>query len=486
MTVYLDIGARRIQAYLARTPQLRARRGASAMLEYSALRSATEPSWRDHAVVNNEGKQTDGVLSLRFTDDAVSATTEQTVVARTIAALREQAPGAEWEIRISRAADYHAAREASEQAERAGRELVDSGGQRLVPAPPAVGEIPVVRICDSCGVDRAVGTGPMEPGGEQKALCADCQCRLVTGGSRGNRRNWTQLRDDVEAPGGLGAERALVDAVATAGRKMSVAREFGDLAALGDDDANHLCTVYLDGNRFGSLLSELKQAGVSLHDLSTGLAAAVAAAVATATIAVTRDQDAHLPVVPHLIGGDDLLASVTADRAWAFTTAFLADYHRRTAELVAGYAPRKGAPVTPPTASAGLVFAHYKFPFASALDLADAALRRAKGMHCAKEPAVCWVDVTEDGPALPRGRGAPTVAALTSCRAELVALRAVSPSGRAQLARAAGAGSGDQRAAERVAGLAARLGTGEEVRPFLLPGQALSLADALVLGRWWR
>lgn len=68
MTVYLDISAKRIQAYLARTPRLRGRRGASALLEYERLHEWTKDVWSGHAQINEDGKQTDGVLSLRFTD----------------------------------------------------------------------------------------------------------------------------------------------------------------------------------------------------------------------------------------------------------------------------------------------------------------------------------------------------------------------------------------------------------------------------------
>lgn len=42
MTVYLDIGAKRIQAYLARTPRLRGRRDASALLEHDRMHEWTK------------------------------------------------------------------------------------------------------------------------------------------------------------------------------------------------------------------------------------------------------------------------------------------------------------------------------------------------------------------------------------------------------------------------------------------------------------
>ena len=51
----------------------------------------------------------------------------------------------------------------------------------------------------------------------------------------------------------------------------------------------------------------------------------------------------------------------------------------------------------PPTASAGLVFAHAKFPFRRAAELAAGRLRDAKKWGHGATPAVAWLDVTRDG-----------------------------------------------------------------------------------------
>ncbi|MBV9727928.1 MAG: hypothetical protein JO309_00650 [Pseudonocardiales bacterium] len=273
---------------------------------------------------------------------------------------------------------------------------------------------------------------------------------------------------------------------------LRVAPDFGDLAALGSGDANHLCTVgdanhlctvFVDGNRFGALFAALQDAKVSLREeLSAALNEAIRGALVVATADVTGEADTYLPVVPHLVGGDDLLASVTADRAWDFVVAFLNDYHRRTAALAADYQQRAGTPVpAPPTASAGLVFAHYKYPFANCLDLAETALRRAKSRHKAREPAVCWIDVTEDGPELPLSRSAPRLMTLADHRSDIDGLCTIPPSGRAQLAKAAQ--DGDDTA---VAALAHRLGHISLIRPFQLAQPPMPLLDALALGRWWQ
>lgn len=479
MTVFLDISAKRIQAYLARTPRLKGRRGASALLNHDDLRQATEPAWQGHAELNDEGKKTDGALSLRFIRDVPEAELDQ-VITRSIAFLQRLAPGAEWELRVRRAESYRRALEESVVAERTGQALLPGQEQRLILVPAVAAEVPVVRFCDSCGCDPAVQTRSVEWDPDPVSLCADCTRRLFEGGARSDRRNWTEDQWAQHIAGGLGAEKSLVEAVTKSlGRPVSVAVEFADLAALGGGDANHLCTVFVDGNRFGDLFAGLKDTSISLNTLSTRLAEAMTEALAVATREVMRDSDQYLPVVPHLIGGDDLLATVTADRAWDFVLTLLANYQTRTVALVAEYGAEAGTSLPLPTASAGLVFAHTAFPFAGALDLADDALRKAKTDHRGRESAVCWVDVTEDGPALPPDRAAPTLAALDTGRGLLDGLVRIPPSGRAALAAVA-----DQ--ADQVADLAMRLDRAELLLPFDLPGAPLPLRDALVLGRWWQ
>lgn len=494
MTVFLDIGAKRIQAYLARTPRLRGRRGASALLEYERLRVWTEGAWSRHARINEKGKETDGVLSLCFIDPDVDDHTVDAVATETTALLQRLAPAAEWDVHVRRADSYRQALHDSAAAERAGHALLPGGTTRYRPLPAAPNEVPVVRFCETCGLDSAVRTGQVEPADsdddKKVPLCADCSRRFLEGGYRTDERNWTadETRrhwQEKIAPGGLAAERDLRVGVEQAKVRdagtLRVVGDFGDLAALGSGDANHLCTVFADGNRFGDLFAALKDADVSLRQLSADLNAAVRGALVAGTAEVTGVNETCLPVVPHLVGGDDLLASVPADRAWDFVLAFLDDYHRRTKSLAADYQQRSGAAVPVPTASAGLVFAHAAYPFADCLDLTEAALRRAKSRHKAKEPAVCWVDVTEDGPELPAARSAPRLADLVEHRSDIDGLRTIPPSGQAQLAKTAQ--NGDDTA---VAALAHRLGRMDRIRPFQPPQPPMPLLDALVLWRWWQ
>lgn len=479
MSVYVDIGAKRIQAYLARTPRLKGRRGASFLLDRATLMAVTAPAWRESAEENSGAKQTDGVVSLKVRDrpgeDAREAA--QAVVATAVPLLRAHAPGAEWEVVLAEGPSYAAALRARKKAQKRGLE-------RWLPAPvwaaadtavvallAPLAEVPVVRLCSECGLDPAEAS--IAEFGETRLRCPDCVARFAD--------------SHTETP----AETDLLDRVAAAGPpdrpRPRVAEAFEDLATLGapDRDENHLCTVFVDGNRFGDLFGSLAET-VDVAPLSRDLGEAMRTALAVATLAITAPGDGTLPVLPHLVGGDDLLASVVADRGWTFVRTLLREYRALVADLVGPL----GVP-TAPTASAGIVFAHFALPFATCVDLAEDALRRAKARFAGEQAAVQWVDVTVDGHQVDARRGPIALDVLDDAAARLSTLAGLPASGRHRLAevhaRAARLTGGDAAPGrDLVAAHAARLDVLAEVRPFLLPGASPSLPDALTLLRWWR
>ena len=189
-----------------------------------------------------------------------------------------------------------------------------------------------------------------------------------------------------------------------------------------------------------------------------------------------------------MVGGDDLIVSVTADRAWPFTLAYLSEFSRQIAGI-AGVPPVLLEPV-PPSASAGLVFAHLKFPFRRAAELAAEQLRAAKKDFRGAEPAVAWLDVTQDGERRPAAQCPWSLDALTGASDAVRALRADVPaSGRAALSRLVDAARPELSLA-RVREHARRLERDAALTPFLGAGvpaaDARKVAAALSLARWWR
>ena len=200
-----------------------------------------------------------------------------------------------------------------------------------------------------------------------------------------------------------------------------------------------------------------------------------------------EDPREPLPVIPHIVGGDDLVVSVVADRAWRFTVSYL-DAFRTYARDIPGAGEASGTAL--PSASAGLVFAHLKVPFRRAAELAAGRLRAAKRQFHGNSPAVAWLDVTRDGEQPPAALRAWALDDLLGLEDALAALRTqVEPSGRAVLERLVDAG----RPAVSLARLrehARRLDRGAVVEPFLTgldPGPGTErMAGALSVARWWR
>jgi hypothetical protein len=471
VTLFVDIGAKRIQTYLARTPSLKGRRGASALLDHDALLGVLQPDLTGTAQVNPEGKRTDGVVSLMLPDDLPAAAA---LADRAVSRLRAHAPAAEWEIHLAEGATYRDALKARSRAERLGhvRWQAELTGPGTLAVPAPVAEVPVVRLCSECGLDPAEHR-TVDIDGQDAYHCADCARRLAVAGTR------------QTTP----AEEGLLAEISSRRPRLAGQRPvqtFEQLAQLGAEAGrrNHLCTVFVDGNRFGELFATLEDPNIDLQTLSRAMASAMREALVEATAAVTAPDADRMPVIVHLLGGDDLLASVVADLGWRFTTTLLEEYEKRVAAAMTAL----GATATP-TASAGVVFAHYKFPLATAVELAEQALRAAKDHFCATRSAVHWADVTVDGPVTDADRRPFSLADLTALRTPLDALAALPPSGRKRFeelhARARGRAPAGVYLNDLIRGQAARLGVLDAVTPFLAPGAPASLADALRILRWW-
>ncbi|MGH3168985.1 MAG: Cas10/Cmr2 second palm domain-containing protein [Trebonia sp.] len=252
-----------------------------------------------------------------------------------------------------------------------------------------------------------------------------------------------------------------------------------------------MATVYADGNAIGALFDRIAGHGDPRlkERASEAISKATREALRAATDAVLgADRGEPLPVIPHIVGGDDLLVSVVADRAWRFTIAYLDAFGTRAREIPG--APRELFDPVPPTASAGLVLAHAKFPFRRAAELAADRLRAAKREFRGASPAIAWLDVTRDGERPPADRHAWTLENLCGLDGALAALRTdVEPSGRAVLERLVDVTQPAVSLA-RLREHARRLDRAGVVEPFLAgpdPAAATArMADALSVARWWR
>ena len=479
--MYVDVAAARIQQYIGRTPRLKGQRGASAWLSWATSAEQVRKILRDTtalrelgAELNTEAGQADGLISVRFPEGSASQETAQVVAGMLAAHLRSVLPSLEisglWGAGPSYLEAYR------DQM----KPLRDD--PPLVSLPPPAG-FPPLESCAECRADPVAGQIAIHE--KTLMVCLDCLARY----------------QDLYRRPGLAAEaprlpiyREEADLARALGRDpvTGTAQDFQDLAALGGQETwrNHAATVYADGNAIGALFDRIAAHGDP--GLKEQASAAISEATRKSLLEATRsvlgeDPREPLPVIPHIVGGDDLVVSVAADRAWRFTVSYL-DAFRAHARDIPGVSDEHGTAL--PSASAGLVFAHMKFPFRRAAELAAGRLRAAKRQFHGVSPAVAWLDVTRDGEQPPAALRAWALDNLVALEDALGALRAqVEPSGRAVLERLVDTGQPAVSLA-RLREHARRLDRGAVVEPFLAgldPGPGTErMAAALSVARWWR
>ncbi|MGW2320094.1 Cas10/Cmr2 second palm domain-containing protein [Streptomyces sp. NPDC001680] len=460
--LYLDVSCVRIQSYLSRTTQLKGRRGASAAIAAATQLDADAGRELLRALpgvaANTEAGEADGVINLVVQDTSVTDSTDTTAreIARTVfRRLRALLPAAEFQAVWATGPSYLDAHHNG-----IGPRL--ARGDVLSDLPP-VPELPYARPCGMCHLDPAAGTLRLGPDDEQPA-CADCLARWSPQGRLQGRT----------------AERAL----ATALGHGRLAEDLSDLARLGgrDNGRNHVGTVFVDGNAFGEFFEGLATQGRRVdRDTKTAISRDLnqhtRTALAEAAHSVVRDSDRDtLCVVPYLVGGDDVLVSLPADRAWAFSRRYLSVF----ATLVAQTRDAVGVPGLPRlSASAGLVFAHAKEPFHLVVEEAGRRLAAAKSAVRGSAASVAFADLT-------RGEtGAPVRLSDLEAHADALTRLAALPAG-SRHTLASRLGSGSTYAETAVANQALRLGQDDVLAPFLAEEAPIGLDQALRITRWWR
>ncbi len=362
--IFLDIGQRRIQTYLDRSPDLAGRRGAS-----NAISLATRPRQIDRALerkglaqcawTNGAAGEADGTISLVVHDkedvDAVTNTVFNW--------LRQQLPAAEFAAVTGQGESYI-------EAYRDEIKPRLATGQVTLSLPPVV-DLPLLRRCEACRTDAALATRTRH--GERLRLCLDCATRVSLSRYRSVH------------------EKTLMERT----RATQRADDFAALADLGiDPKRNHLATIYADGNRFGSFFEELAASDHPKDEISPALnRACVESLVAASKATMGKAKTDVLPVIPHVVGGDDVLVSVPASLGWTFATGYLTAYCDDVASVVA----EVDNALVAPTASAAVVFHHQSLPFGRVRAVADDLLRRAKAHYNGDEASIAWLDATREG-----------------------------------------------------------------------------------------
>ncbi|MBF6294624.1 Cas10/Cmr2 second palm domain-containing protein [Nocardia farcinica] len=476
MTFYLDISVVQIQRWLAQAATLKGRRGASSM-----IRLATEPDrirallagHGDSVGINTEQGFIDGVVSLIVAENSGAvAVVEQRILAH----LRTAMPTATLRVIRSSGPSY-------------GSRVPES----TVDWPAATAEWPLGRPCAWCRRYSATEMSGGDADSEPVALCVDCRSRRSHAGS-------------AQSPKAIpGPER---DLIARLDDQRPVPDNFEALARLGlgrARDNTHIALIYADANALGRFIKSIAaSAPTLLPQLPAVIHDATWAAVVAGVAAIDTGQSS-VPVIAHLVGGDDIVVSVPAHGMWDFTAAMTEAFTATVGELlaqvvasvpvgageavnsevVAGSAVGVRDRISAPTLSAGVVVHHESFPFSTVIDLAADLLRRAK-VAAPGRAVVCWQSVTHEGDQ-PSTRPPVPAAALRENGDALAGLAALPASQRQELSwllREPDASTADLDIQLR------RMGLRATAAPFLPERNrseaGIGLADALDMVRWWR
>jgi len=481
VTLYLDVAAMRIQTWLGRSATLRGRRGASRMLADRTRQDAIK-KWLasrpdlDGVVWNDEGGDVDGVVTLRVADTLERRVPE---IARAVLEhLRLGLPRVELNGVWAHGPSYVDAYQAMDG-------IIEAGEELLVDLAPSRG-VPLARVCGDCGLDGVVREDYPIAGDDKTDVCADCEARYEGAGRTTGTRIEVIPGPEKDLAEWLEPEfRATGQTVETI--FTSFPDKFDELAAraTGTDGrkGTHTALVYADGNQIGAFIKDATAAGAIKETLAREITEANRKAVVAAVLGVLDGAPTThgVPVAPHLIAGDDLLVSLPATLVWPFLRSYLPEFERAMSEVGTG----KVQPS--PTASAGVVIAHYTYPFTDVMALAGTALKKAKREVRGARSSVCWLDVTADGPTVERSRPVLATDVILAHKTELHALAGTTSAGVRYTLRTA------LRDAQQRCGAEPRVQPDElvrrldadAVRPFL-DNDELPLPVALDLIRWWR
>ena len=385
MTTYVVIGAKRIQQWIARTPRLALTKGASQALTTRTSRDYLSGRLPEELRLSDEVPDIAGVVVLE-SDESVA----DDVVDAALMAVAEGLPGLEWNAWVHEADSYVEAYQAT------------GGGQRCTRVRhrvPSARRLPMLAECAGCHEESAEVLVAVPEG--RDSYGADCVVR---------REAFKEWKRDLKPREDGVVEPEMFEHLT---KLEEPGEDAHPVRAMGRRDAdNHLALILADGNRMGDFFKKVAQ----LKDPQAHKALSKALDDATRKAAErARDEviakmvnPKFCPDVLHYIGGDDVMASVAGRFAWlwAVTLAevFESEFRSRVNDAC-GTTPqfeevRDAAKQA--SLGVGIVFTHYKAPFAGARELAEEMEKIAKKTGKGEKSYIAWADTTADHKALER------------------------------------------------------------------------------------
>jgi len=335
----------------------------------------------------------DGVISVILDVDEQAEPVEQRIIAH----LREKCPSAQFH--VARGTDDGLPDEATYRRvfHRQIMPNVHAGTAPVSLAP--VSEIPTAMRCRQTGGDLSIGYQAISDA-ERHSVGLDVLARITQADWRTSEARAAARRKQALIKTALSLEDELAARIGfkEAEAFKSEVRDFEELADLGPPrKRNHLATVFIDGNRIGELIDNCPDD--DLRSLSSALDSATWTALTQATIAVceltgtgpsaTTEESRRLPVLPHIVGGDDVLVTMPAFSGVEFTRCFLRVFSAECSRLT-------GKSLGDVSASAGIVIHHRKYPFTRAADHANDVLATAKKSTEGRSASLALAELTRD------------------------------------------------------------------------------------------
>ncbi len=236
--------------------------------------------------------------------------------------------------------------------------------------------MPYMALCSSCGVGLAVAHQVYHEGEKPQYVCTSC---LNKSAERENRKTPGEFLKDFYQE--VVGEADLIQAD-WPGRKKHRERLEGDpLEDIADyDPRRYVAYLLADGNSMGEVFSKC-QSPEQMRALSKGLARAIRRALAVPTKMIMKnnqldDRPTFIPVLPLILGGDDLFALIPAPWALDFARCFCQAYEDEMIKLLRDKDLNDKVPR--PTVSAAVVICKSKHPYAQAHAAGETRLKGAK------------------------------------------------------------------------------------------------------------
>ncbi len=236
-------------------------------------------------------------------------------------------------------------------------------------------QMPYMAFCASCGVGLAVTYTTYHKSENKQYLCASCL----------NKSAERKGQEDAEELGPfLGAfyqevikEPERLALASWPGKEERNGRSRKDPNAdIADyDPRRYVAYLLADGNAMGKVFDKCNPE--QMWKLSKGLTQAMHQALAVPTNMIMKNNssdDPFIPVLPLILGGDDLFALIPAPWALDFAQCFCQVYENEMCKLV----KRLDLMVPRPTVSAAVVVCKSKYPYKLAHEAGEARLKDAK------------------------------------------------------------------------------------------------------------